>query len=128
MYIYIYIYIYKKLHTYIYRYIYIYIHIYIYMTGDTWWALMRLAKTDSTVIRDSFSNALYNLSYEYENMKPLRNHHILSYLKDVIQFGCKIEFLDTIILSVQNICLQVIIFFWVFIIFLFIYFEVICIF
>jgi hypothetical protein len=83
-------------------------YIYVYIcTGDTWWALMRLAKTDSKVIRNSFSKALHNLSYEYENMEPLRNHHILSYLKDIIQFGCKIEFLNIIILSVRNMCLQV---------------------
>ena len=73
------------------------------LKADLWWAVMRLAKTDSTTVRDTCARAVYDLSGDEENVLLLRKHHIFSFLKNVLSSGCSESFLESTVRAVTNI-------------------------
>lgn len=75
------------------------------LKGDLWWAVMRLGRNDSERIRLVFARALFDLSCDSDNIKALRDHHILSFLRDVTAV-CTTEFLEECLKCVQNLTSQ----------------------
>jgi hypothetical protein len=53
------------------------------LSGDLWWAMMRLSKTDLSSVRMICAKAVYNLTCDPLNVKPLRNNYILSFIKEI---------------------------------------------
>jgi hypothetical protein len=75
------------------------------LQGDLWWAVMRLCRTDSNQVRTTCARALFDLSTEAVNCEPLRTHHILSFVKDIISTGDE-GFLQVCLRSVHNLVRQ----------------------
>jgi len=57
------------------------------LQGDLWWAVMRLCRTDSHQVRSTCARALFDLSTDAVNIAPLRVHHVLAFVKDIITSG-----------------------------------------
>jgi hypothetical protein len=53
------------------------------LSGDLWWAMMRLSKTDLSSVRMICSKAVYNLTCDPMNIKSLRKNYILSFIKEI---------------------------------------------
>mmetsp|Transcript_25497 Transcript_25497/g.57615 ORF Transcript_25497/g.57615 Transcript_25497/m.57615 type:complete len:934 (-) Transcript_25497:1703-4504(-) len=62
------------------------------LRGDLWWAVMRLCRTDSHQVRSTCARALFDLSTDIQNVAPLRSHHVLSFVKDIISSGNEVFF------------------------------------
>lgn len=73
--------------------------------GDLWWAVMRLCRTDSHQVRSTCARALFDLSTEKVNAAPLRVHHILSFVRDIITSGNE-DFFLMCLRSVHNLIRQ----------------------
>ena len=72
------------------------------LRGDLWWAVMRLCRTDSHQVRNTCARALFDLSTDAVNVGPLRTHHVLSFVRDIISTGTE-EFLEMCLRSVHNL-------------------------
>ena len=70
--------------------------------GDLWWAVMRLCRNDSNLVRSICMRALFDLSINAENTSALRSHHVLSFIKD-ISLNAQETFLELCLKSVHNL-------------------------
>lgn len=72
------------------------------LRGDLWWAVMRLCRTDSHQVRSICARALFDLSTDPANVAPLRDHHVLTFVKDISSSGSE-EFLIKCLQAVHNL-------------------------
>jgi hypothetical protein len=74
------------------------------LKGDLWWAITRICRTDCMGIRLAAAKALLDLSQEYETSIALRDHHILSFIQDLVLGEHDLSFIDILIKATQNLC------------------------
>lgn len=73
------------------------------LEGDLWWAVMRLSKTGPAEIKDICANMLLLLSSDRGSIGTLRKqHHIMSFLKEISSMGSE-EFFSDCLSAVHNI-------------------------
>jgi hypothetical protein len=76
------------------------------LTGDFWWGMMRLCRTDSNEVRQTCARTLFDLSSDVENLPALRFNHVLSFIQENTSAGA-VEFLEDCMYSVMNMIGQV---------------------
>ena len=75
------------------------------LKGDLYWALTRICRTDHRDIRQAAARALVDLSLDKENAASMRDHHVFTFIQELIQ-GADTDFIDLTMKSVQNYCSQ----------------------